>query len=256
MAWPTEAGSIAAYRGRRGKRRRRIVRGRILSPATFRGKFYAEARGVYRIFNAATYRFYRSDSAPPEEGDTPFATNATLPHTPTDTFSDGTWYLSVSYYNGILDSGFLPVGPNSETYVRLDIDSGAATNAPPQAPIDWRLELRPNGVVRVIGVYVETGSLRAGQWSIAYTTDDSTPPADAPSITPAMGSGLLALLEYDLPAQSHGTTVKVRLQTRRQDASWVYSEGSTVLTITADAQGPTAPLGADRWSGRLPEEIE
>jgi len=66
----------------------------------------------------------------------------------------------------------------------------------------------------------------------------------------------LALLSYDLPGQAHGTTVKVRLQTRRQDASWVYSEGSTIKSTTADAQGPTtAPPAGEAWPGSLPEDI-
>ena len=35
----------------------------------------------------------------------------------------------MSYYNGLRDSGFLPIGPNGETYLRLDIsgDAGHAT---------------------------------------------------------------------------------------------------------------------------------
>jgi len=219
-------------------------------------KRYADARGKYRIFNAAEYRFYRDNSAPPEEGDTPFDTNATLPHTPTNTYANGTWYISMSRFNGVLDSGFLPVGPNGETYLRLDLAAGAEEGSPPNAPLGWRLELRPNGVVRVIGTYYQVGDLRATQWAIAYTTDESSPPADTPDETETMPTRGLAQLVYDLPAQGDETIVKVRLQTRRQDGeTWVYSEGSTVLTVTADAQGPSAPLAAERYPGRLPESL-
>ena len=39
-----------------------------------RGKYYHTARSKFRIFNAAEYRFYWSTDGPPEEGSTPDAT--------------------------------------------------------------------------------------------------------------------------------------------------------------------------------------
>jgi len=223
-------------------------------------KYYHNARGLFRIFNTAEYRFYRDNSAPPAEGSSPFATNATLPHTPADTYANGTWYISVSYFNGVLDSGFLPVGENGERYLRLDIAGGVETGSPPQGPMDWRLELQPSGVVRIVAHYFETGTLRAGQWAFAYTTNGSTPATDTPDVTQDLEDVGLDVLSYALPAQGDGTTVKVRLQTRRNDGTvgspvWVYSEDSTVLTLTADASGPSAPVGGERWMGRLPEEV-
>ena len=231
----------------------------LFSPAT-RHRHYHDGRGQYRIFNAAEYRFYRSNSAPPAEDDSPFATNATLPHEPADVYADGTWYLSVSYFNGVLDSGFLPLGLAGETYLRLDIASGTETGSPPYAPQDVRLEASAGGVVRVRGLYFQTGDDRADEWAIAYTFDGSTPAEDTPDYTADLdGEFVLSLLEYDLAAQSHGATVKVRVQVRRNDGTeespnWVYSEGSTVLTTTADATGPTAPTGGDAWSGAMPAE--
>ncbi len=232
----------------------------VVDPSIFRGRFYLAARGKYRVFNAAEYRFYRSSSGPPVEGDTPFATNATLPHTPADVYGDATWYLSVSYFNGVIDSGFLPLGEGGETYLRLDISAGELTGSPPRGPLDWRLEVRASGVVRVIGVCYQADDLRADQWSIAYTVDSSTPPEDTPDDNEAMATRGLAVLSYDLPGQANGTTVKVRLQTRRNDGSdespsWVYSDDSEVLTATADAVGPTVPLAGERWPGQLPEEL-
>lgn len=222
----------------------RIPRSQVLAAKKI--TYRAEARGLYRIFNAAEYRFYRSSSAPPVEGDTPFATSATLPHEPADAYADGTWYLSVSYFNGIYDSGFLPVGPMGETYIRLDLAAGVEIGSPPAGPLRWQLELCASGGVRVMGVYAQAGSLRAGDWALAYTTDGSTPPADTPDVTQAMAAADLDYLVYELPAQSAGTTVKVRLQTRRNDGtdespSWVYSGGSEVNTIAVDALGPTPP---------------
>ena len=212
----------------------------------------ADARGKYRIFNDAGYRFYRSDTAPPAEGSEPFATNATLPYTPDDVYADGTWYLACSYFNGVLDSGFLPIGPNGETYLRIDITDGDEIDSPPNAPNHWRLIQRPAGVVRVSGVYFQVGDLRATQWAIAYTIDESAPATDDPDITKAMPTSGLCLLEYDLieAHAAHDSIVKVRLQTRRQDGEdWIYSEDSTVETITVDAVGPTVPLAGVVYPG-------
>jgi hypothetical protein len=72
------------------------------------------ARGLWRIFAPACFRLYRSNVAPPLPGDTPWTTSASLPVTPADTFADGTWYVAVSWFNGIYDSYFLPVGPSGE----------------------------------------------------------------------------------------------------------------------------------------------
>ncbi len=239
--------------------RPRVIRGvrirhrsRVLRPAPLMMDFrlrQQELRGYYRRFNDAEYRFYRSNSGPPAEDDPPYATSATLPATPADTFADGTWYISVSWYNGILDSGFLPVGPRGETYKLLTISGGESAGNPPAAPMDQRLVALPAGVVRIVALYHEAGANRADEWAIRYTTDGSTPAADSPTITQAFGGAGLELLQYDLPGQADGTTVKVRLQVRRNDGTdlspvWVYST-STVLTITADAAGPAAPAGGD-----------
>lgn len=206
---------------------------------------HSAIRSTYRMFEDAEYRFYRSNSAPPQEGDTPFATNATLPHTPAETYADGTWYLSVSYFNGVIDSGFLPIGAHGETYLRLDIASGAEADAPPLAPQIVRIEDRGGGVVRIVAIYLQAGTNRAEEWAIAYTTDGGTPAADDPDVTVSCtGSGAVVLV-YDLPAVADATTVKVRVQTRRNDGTvetpaWSYSEASTVLSLTVETSGPDA----------------
>lgn len=216
---------------------------------------------TYAIFNAAGYRFYFRAAAngPPQETDTPFATNATLPYSPGTTFGDGIYFLAVSYFNGVLDSGFLPVGPNGEPYRRLEVGAGNQLVAPPGTPIDARLILRPGGVVRVQAAYFELGTGRATEWALIATfngTDPGTPPAVSPTATPTILGSNLTVLEHDLAAQAHGTTVKVRVQVRRNDGgTWRYSEGSTVLTAIADAIGPAAAEGAGVWRGAAPQEI-
>ena len=226
--------------------------------AAYRDHHYLEARGKYRVFNAAEYWFYRSNTGPPAETDSPFATSSSLPHEPADTYADGTWWLSVQWFNGCLPSGFLPLGPRGETYLRLDLAAGVEAGGPPAGPQDWQLVARAGGVVEVGGFYFETGSLRADQWAIAYTTNGSTPAADTPDVTVDMSNSQLAVLDYDLPAAPHGTEVKVRLQTRRNDGTdlspvWVYSEDSTVKTLAADAVGPHAARSGESWPGPIPE---
>lgn len=246
-------------RRRKSKRRRRNIAD---DSAAFPRKFYSAGRGLYRVFNPEVFRFYRDNTGPPQEGDTPFDTNATLPYTPDFTYADGTWWVSVSKFNGVLDSGFLPRGPAGETYIRLDIAAGQKILSPPTSPIDapvapgsWWLQKRAGGVVAVLGNYIQTGDQRAEEWAIAYTTDDSTPPEDTPDYTVTIpAGGGVHVLEYELPAQSHGTTVKVRVQVRRNDGSWVYSEDSVVQEIQADALGPKAPDAGTVWPGRTPTE--
>ncbi len=254
MAWPAESGSLGLVRAARVVRQRKTsLRSRVFGMAALRGQHYHEARGKYRVFNATEYRFYRDNAAPPAEGDAPFASNATLPHEPADVYANGTWYLSVSYFNGCIDSGFLPIGPKGETYLRLDLAAGVEVGSPPAAPADVRIENAGGGVVRIVAYLVDFAADRAEEWAIGYTVDGGAPPADTPDLTQAIGEDVLAVLDYSLPAQDDGASVQVRLQTRREDGAWVYSEGSAVLTITADEEGPAAPAGGQHWPGAIQE---
>lgn len=216
-------------------------------PQVFRGRYYFDCRGLFRIFNAAVYRLYRSNVAPPAESDVPWTTSATLPVTPADAFADGTWWISVSYFNGVLDSGFLALGDRGETYRKLVISGGVASADPPQAPIAWHLERQAGGVVRIIAVAY---AAVASEWTVGYTDDGSDPAEDSSDVTATLAAGM-SVWEYDLPAAAHGATVKVRVQVRRNDGTvgvpvWVYSDGSAIQSVTADATGPSAPVAAER----------
>ncbi len=262
MAWPSESGSLGLVAAARrqdgsGRARRSLGEGgsQVIALPAGRGRFYAEHRGVYRVFGEACYRLYRHAMRPPEATDAPFATSETLPATPADTFADGTWYLAASYFNGVLDSGFLPIGPAGETYLRLDVAAGIGTTSPPAGPLDVRLEARADGIVRVTAVAVLEASDPAEEWALAYTVNGTDPTAGAPTVTAAM-SGRLAVWTYDLPAQPDGTEVRVRVQTRRNDGTvlapvWTYSEGSTVVTVDVDAAGPSVPRGGEWEPVRL-----
>lgn len=219
-------------------------------------KHFLDARGLYRVFNAAEYRFYRSNSAPPVEGDAPFDTNATLPYEPSAPFADGTWWLSMSYFNGVIDSGFRSVGPRSETARRIDISGGKLINSPPFGPEDWRLELLTGGVVRIVAYYGESGTKRATEWAIAFTPDGSDPAADSPDIVVPIEAGGVAILSHRLPAQPDTTVVKVRLRTRRKDnGSFIYSQNSLVQQLIVDTNGPAAVLDLRKFPEPVSEGL-
>lgn len=232
----------------------RGVHGYVPSPR----RFYGEFRGVHRIFNAAVYRYYHSTDGPPLGTDAPFATSVSQPHQPAETFADGVHFFSVDRFNGVLSSGFLPIGPRGEPYIRMDVDA-VQIGSPPLPPTEWHIEPATNGAVRVVGLYVENGPDRATEWAITHTDDLSEPgepPAVSPTVTVPMSTLNVSLLDYLLPAQGAGT-YRVRVQVRKfVSPSWVYSEGSRVESLTALSIGGIAgfsePLDADTWPGRLP----
>lgn len=224
--------------------------------------YYSTGRGIYRDFEDLVFRYYRTNNGiPPSPDDEPFDLSAPqMPYTPPDTFADGVWFLSVSYYNGLVDSGFLPLGPHGETYLRIEIVSGEQGGNPPGDPNDKSLLQKQGGVIRIDGFYasIADGVNKASQWAIWYTTDGVDPiPTGDPDLFVAMPRSGLAILAYSLPAEPHGTTVKVILKTRRNDGTepspiWVYSEDETVMVEAADAEGPETPPAGDFWRGMRP----
>jgi hypothetical protein len=224
----------------------------------------AEARGLYRVFSPAGYRIYRGAVPPVIGTDVPWATVTSLPATPALAWPDGTYYVAVTAWNGVVESGAYPIGPLGEPYRIITIAGGLMLTEPPQAPT-VSLELRAGGVVRVIGLYLPTTDERADgaatEWALAYTTDGSDPAESTPDVTAAISYGTgIGELYYDLPAQIDGTEVRVRLQVRRDDGvapavAWSYSAGSAVLSALADAAGPAAPVGGEIWRGAVPEDL-
>ena len=200
-----------------------------------------DVRGRHRVFDDAEYRFYRSHSAPPEEGDTPYATSSSLPATPADTFSDGTWYISVSHFNGVLDSGFLPIGRNGETYRKAVISGGALQATTPPAP---GIHLEPVAAgARLFANVILDEDGETYEWAVAATTNGSTPASDAPGYTAAAEGA--AVYARDFSSLADGTVLKVVVQIRRNDGTvgspvWVYSD-AVRAELTIDAAGPAAP---------------
>ncbi len=228
-----------------------VVQPVLINPAPKRGKFYGNLRGAYRIFNTALYEFYYKDGSAPDISKPYFETNASLPYTTTETYTDGEHHFSVQKTNGILKSGFMPLGAQGQAFKRIDVSSSAEVSIPPAKPTDWHLVQSAGGVITIEATYFEADStLRGDTWAITYTTNGSTPATDSPTATADIVTTGMAVLSYAIPAQVHDTTVKVRLQTRRDST---YSEDSTVQTLTADAEGPAAPPAGGQWTGGLPE---
>ena len=228
-----------------------VVQPVLTNPAPWRGKFYGNFRGAYRIFNTALYYFHYSSTGTPNINAPALESNATLPYTTTSTYTDGEHRFSVDKSNGILHSGFMPLGEQGQTFKRIDVSSNVEVSIPPAGVTDWHLVQNAGGVITIEATYFEASStLRGDTWAITYTVNGDTPAEDSPTDTESISTTGMAVLVYNIPAQAHGTTVKVRLQTLRDTT---YSEGSTVKTITADATGPTAPPAGSQWTGGIPE---
>lgn len=244
-------GKYGRHRPPRREMRRR--RKNIFYMGVSRSKYYSTARGVYRVFNEAEHEFFYSATGEPLITDTPFDTNATLPHTPVDTYGNGTHRFAINKTNGIYDSGFRRVGPSGEPYARLDVSGGSEIGNPPQKPNSVTLTKKADGVIRIVAVYFRVGDLRADEWAVAWKSDGTDPAVDTPDYTQAMTSGGMQVLDYDLNLGSLTITVKIRVQTRRNDGSWIYSEtdDSDILTIVTDKTGPTAPPAGDQWRGLI-----
>lgn len=223
------------------------------------GKANGTARGSYRVQNAREFRFRRKlGGGEPLMSETPFATNASLPHEPAETFADGDWKTGVSEFSGLLESGMRDTK-------RIIVVSGAADPIPPSVQYGERLVVLAGGVVRVEAEYygVPDGSDAADEWAVWFTTDGSAPGSGAPDHVIAMAGtvGGLATLSLELPAQSGGTTVKAVVRTRRTSTDgvpvpggFVLSPAGEVLTATAVTAGASAAGPPATLVGRVPVE--
>lgn len=291
MAWNSDmaatANAVTATHKRKGKRSRSVVlnpvrrrvRAHVATSPTRRKKtnrsrsaitlptwprrYYTSGRGLWRIINTAEYRFYRKLDNQPVKTDTWFAVNATLPFTPTETFGDGVWWIGVTRFDGNLESGFLPLGNNGATFLRLEISGGIEVLQPPQPPNNWHLERQAGGVVRVKATYKEFGETRATQWALFYVINNdgvpllpTLPPAGTPTETIDMPERGLAVLSHDLPAGGSGDAVRLYVLTRRSDGAggWLYSDPGRWEGMFVEFGGSvSSPLAGDKWIGRVAE---
>ncbi len=221
-------------------------------------KRYVAARGLWRIWNEPEYRFYRTDGSAPDETDTPFETASSLPHECVAAWADGDWFISTSYFNGVIDSGFLPLGARSETYRRLRLVDGEEVALPPYPPFAVRLEPLADGDVRIVALHNQGSdtALHATEWAVAYTFDGTDPVADDPDYTETITGERAVVLDKTVTGGTDGQTFKVLVQTRTGNAEdgYAYSETGITGSTTLVATGPDAITIAHHWSGRLPSE--
>jgi len=199
------------------------------------------ARGLFRIFNAAGYRLYKSSALPLSLADL-WSTVSTLPATP-GAVADGTWYFGVSYFDGVYDGGFAPVGPNGEPYLTAVIASGAATPPPPAAPLSLILSEDAPGVcgVTATGPQLAAAALPY-QWQLSYTVNGGA----ATVLAYPYAAGGVAVLAVELPAQAPASVIAVSLVIQRNDGTagspvWTSSAAATA-SLTLAAAGPSPPL--------------
>lgn len=210
------------------------------------GRHYTQARGFYRIANAAEYRIYRKLGSEPVPGvDIVWATSPTLPYSPAGTFADGEWYVAVTYFNGYIESQALTVH-------RIDVSGGAADELPPNAPEFWATQTA-GGVVRVQAIYWplpdEAADRVADEWALWYTNDGSPPGTGSPQYTEPMSfTRGYAYFEYYLSPYGVGTTVKTLVRARRALGT-KQSINATAATIVLPAALADAPDGAHAWIG-------
>lgn len=187
-------------------------------------------RGLMRVFNAAEYRIYRKLGADPVPGvDAAWATAASLPNTPSGTFADGEWHIAVTWFDGLEETKPLRMK-------RLYVTSGALGDIAPNGPLSVNVQNIGGGVVRITALAIqELGPQRPDTWAIWYTTDGSAPGSGSAQATAEMvWDNGRALLEYNVPAQSDGATVRAIVRTRRA-ASGRTSTNAKSQTLTARA---------------------
>ena len=153
----------------------------------------------------------------------------------------------MSYFNGIYDSGFLPIGPRGESYLTLSVSGGSAAAAPPSPPQTLDLAESAAGVVKVTAVAARGSGSPPSQWYLSYTVNGGAPSV----LTYRYSSGALAVLAATLPSQTPGSVVAVTLRTRRNDGTtetpfWTYSTPLSA-SITLAAGGPSAPIDAEAF---------
>lgn len=255
MAWPSEAGILGPITSRhsRGAVPRRRSLAQITAPPMGRKRYYSRHFGLWHAFNDAVYRFYLKLGSPPSPGDTPTSTSATLPKTLPGLFADGTYYLSVSYFNGVLDSGFLPIGAQGQTWQRFDIVSNNDIALPPQPPTFFSARPAANNDTRVFAVYAEEGATRADKWVI-YTTIDFAPDADPISSADRqevdLPAGGVAILEFTAAASNFdGLYTIVLVRTMRGSTE---SENLAVYYFAGDDQPPNDAREPRDWTGSPP----
>jgi len=203
------------------------------------GRAHSAAIGLYRCRGSAQHEaFQRSGSAPDAEHDDAVASGA-LPLTLPATLSSGEYHHAVARRNP-----YGVVGGVSAVQ-RITVAAGVQETNAPEGDLDVRLEQRPGGVTRVHARFAipQESDRRPSEWALWYTTNGSTPGSGSPNVTATLTrSRRGAVWQYDLPAQMHGTQVRVLVKVRKSGP--VYQINGQSRSLTIRRTGPLAPAGA------------
>lgn len=220
----------------------------VANLTTLATRFKIFLRGNYRIedVSLARYELYRGVDAAPDLAGAPWVAFAALPYTSAALAAGHTYYFVLRKRNS-----YNLCSQNLQIWVCV-VDGGGARAMYPGAPSEIVAAQAAAGAVRVIADYryaADEVSVRADTWALWLTSDGSAPnPASAPDFTQAMyqGDGV-ARLDWTSGAFAHGSTLKVLVRARRSTGN--DSQNSGVLTLTADANGPSA-LAAQQFFGQ------
>ena len=208
---------------------------------TVGGRGKSEARGMFRVRGTAMYQAYHKLGSAPTPGvDTAFATSASLPFTPTDTFGDGDRYFTLTKKSAY----GLESTPHHTT--RMNISGGTVGGAAPNPPSQLQL-FQSAGIVTAKTLYTRPAdsTYLADTFALWYTTDGSTPGSGSPNATASVSSTARgAWWIYALPAQVDGVVVKVLVKMKKGS---VYSDTGLSASLTVDAAGPSAPAAGTVW---------
>jgi hypothetical protein len=178
-----------------------------------------------------------------------YDTNPTLPYQTSETFADGTWYIGMSYFDGVLDSGFYPQGQSGLPYQVIVVSGGVIVGTPPSPVVDASL----SGNVLVRALYypgVDPPGSQATSFYLTGTYNSGLLPINFTPATIPIG-GNPAILSYTFPAQMPGTVVDVTIYT--QYGSGPTRSAGVTLSLTIPAV-PSSPLGLQSWPGNSPED--
>lgn len=241
-----------------GATARALIRQRItVQAATPQETYTLTLRGRARMADTSLdrYELYRGVDADADLAGTPWETFSSLPHT--------TAALAVGHtYNFVLRKRNVHnlVSQNVQAS-SIVIDAGGDEVNYPSAPSSQSLEQAAAGAGRVQAAYdylQDAEGIRGDTWAVWLTSSGVAPDPDVDPATyeePIIFSDGMAKLDYMSGTFAHGTTLKAIVRVRRSGTPDVDSQNSSILTISSDAIGPSAPAGSGTFLGQSARQV-
>lgn len=207
----------------------------------WRKKYQTQVRGRSRIFNAAQYRFYRKDGSVPVPGvDSAHATASSLPSTPAGAWADGDWYITVTYFNGVIESLPKLQPPDGTPAKFLEIASSAEVDLAPGDASEYSISAIAGAKIRAQAIYSLASDRGRGvtptHWRLSWTGDAS----GSASIAFGTSQNEEVRLDYEI-SLSDGQEITLTIKTGYDPGTGFVESAGVQATITADSAGPAAP---------------